>query len=78
MKNDKELKVGMHCYQLKLPHVYIGTYLSNRSWDNAEVVDVYFDKRFVKINAKLSNGGYHTDWYTVDDIFKVNDGKNPF
>jgi hypothetical protein len=45
---------------------------------DAKVVEVYYDKRFVKIRAKGKSGKPAVKWYMIDDIAKLNKGKNPF
>jgi hypothetical protein len=76
---EPELKVGMKCDWLMLPNYskkrksgYNPEYIPRSYFSKVEVLDVHFDKRFVKLGGRVAYGYKHVKWYSVEDIKKVN------
>jgi hypothetical protein len=71
----KNLKVGMKCSWLQVPRNRIKrgyTFFGSSTLTDVTVMGVYHDERFVKLRGRIAYGGYHTDWYSINDIFHLN------
>jgi hypothetical protein len=71
----KNLEIGMKCFWLQVPRKTEKrgcTFFGNSTLTNVTVMDTHYDERFVKLRGKIPYGGYHSDWYLVSDIFRLN------
>ena len=81
-ESEPELKVGMKCDWLMLPNFskkrktgYNPEYIPRSYFSDVTVIEIYPDRKYVKLRGKIAYGYKHTKWYSIKDIIDVNYGR---